>query len=122
MSNENAALQKASPKRADEQGWAFNDKLRTGKGWIYTDENGIERLRYREDADGRFLHEETGYVRWHNEKGECLDINGKPVLVGGKSITEANSVSSIEKMCSSKREFEDVMTIIHISVKNFSYE
>jgi hypothetical protein len=109
-------------KRADEQGWIFNDQLRTGRGWTYKDDTGLERLRFRENPDGKFLHEQTGYIRWCNAKGECLDLNGKPVLAGGNTITEALSVSAIERMCASTEEFENVMSAIHISVKNFSYE
>jgi hypothetical protein len=52
----------------------------TGKGWKWVDEKGIERIRYMyPDEDGKFIHEQEGYWRWQNAKGEWLDETGRVV-------------------------------------------
>jgi RHS repeat-associated protein len=60
-------------------GWAERPAVR-GHGWVWVDENGIERLRYMyPDKNGRFVHEKTGYFRWTDGHGSPLDRYGNVV-------------------------------------------
>ena len=113
---------KSLKKRADSMGWKLNDRLRSGTGWVYTDGNGIERIRYRKNVGGSYLHEETGYIRWADADGHALDINGKKILAGGVPVTEAMSPGQIRRLAASEADFESIMGRLHISIKNFSYE
>jgi hypothetical protein len=107
--------------RAKEQGWAFDDELRSGKGWFFTDENGIERIRYRQTKTGKYMHENDGYVRWANEKGQCLDMNGKAITTQtGNTIPWDAGKSEIERLCGGvESEIDRVMAALHININNF---
>lgn len=126
--------------RAKELGWKLVPGQRTGRGWTIVDQNGIERVRYRKvkrpkkvtrrteldpDSEGRkryqdipkYLHEETGYVRWTNRDGTLLDINGNPITAGGTPVTPDTKVSRIRTLVGGdEAEVERIMKASHISV------
>lgn len=104
--------------RARQLRWKFNDKLRTGKGWVFTDENGLERIRYRIKKDGQWHHEQTGYIRWADESGNLLDVNGKVIMAGDSPIHLSDSMAQIRAKCGGDGAlFENVMKQSHISIQ-----
>ncbi|MGB5635306.1 MAG: DUF4157 domain-containing protein, partial [Waterburya sp.] len=105
-------------KRARQAGWKYNDRLRTGRGWVFSDQNGIERIRYRQDKNGNWLHEETGYLRWTNESGNFLDLNGRQINAGNTPININMSQRQIRALCADEAEFDRVMQASHISINN----
>ena len=57
---------------------------RNNEGWIWVDENGVERMRFmrpsgRSATNSQWARQENGYMRWQNEGGEFLDIDGNVV-------------------------------------------
>lgn len=103
--------------RAKECDWKLTDQLRTGKGWYFTDDKGIERIRYRIDASGTYLHEETGYIRWTDEAGNFLDLSGRQVRATRGPIGVNMTQGQIRALCADEAEFDRVMRESHISVK-----
>lgn len=55
-----------------------------GRGFKWLDENGTERFRFqrpngRSPSGSQWSRESNGYMRWQNERGEFLDIDGNVV-------------------------------------------
>jgi hypothetical protein len=102
--------------RAKKVGWTETKGLRTGRGWYFTDDNGVERIRYRKSKGGKYHHEQTGYVRWTDADGILLDINGNQVLAGGTPVHVNMSTRQIRGLCADEAELDRVMVASHISV------
>ncbi len=54
------------------------------EGWIWKDQNGVERLRFmrptgKNASNEKWARKENGYFRWKNANDEFLDVNGKVV-------------------------------------------
>jgi hypothetical protein len=104
--------------RAVKVGWRPNERLRSGRGWFFTDENGVERFRFRRDKKGTWHHEQTGYIRWTDPSGHFLDVNGRVVTVNDVPIHIDMSRRHIQDViCNGDvAEFDRVMRETHISV------
>lgn len=64
-------------------GWT-RSPTRDNDGWIWTDGNGIERLRFMRPnglspAASQWSRQSNGYFRWQDEAGNFLDIDGRIV-------------------------------------------
>jgi hypothetical protein len=79
VNNKSIAGKSPSRIRSDiPEGWKLEEAR--GHGWKLVDENGVERVRYMyPQKRARWAHEETGYFRRMNEKGEFLDMHGNVV-------------------------------------------
>ena len=104
--------------RAVKVGWKPNEKLRTGRGWFFTDDNGVERFRFRRDKKGSWHHEQTGYIRWTDPNGHFQDINGKVVTVNDVPVhIDMSQRHILQVVCNGDTaEFDRVMQATHISV------
>ena len=104
--------------RAVKVGWKPNEKLRSGRGWFFTDDNGVERFRFRRDKKGSWHHEQTGYIRWTDPSGHFQDINGKLVTVNDIPIhIDMSQRHILQVVCNGDTaEFDRVMQATHISV------
>lgn len=57
---------------------------RNNEGWIWLDQNGVERLRFMRPngmnpSANQWARQSNGYFRWQDAKGNFLDIDGKVV-------------------------------------------
>jgi hypothetical protein len=64
-------------------GWA-SAPTRGNKGFVWTDANGVERLRFmrpngKTPAGSQWSREANGYFRWKDEGGNFLDASGNVV-------------------------------------------
>jgi hypothetical protein len=60
---------------------------REHEGWVWKDQNGVERLRFmrptgRNPSSNQWSRQANGYFRWQNADGNYLDINGNVVPKG----------------------------------------
>jgi RHS repeat-associated protein len=70
-------------RRNKPRGWREVPTARN-EGWIWVDENGIERLRFMRPnganpAASQWSRQSNGYFRWTNESGQFLDVDGNVV-------------------------------------------
>jgi len=68
-----------------------------GGGWKWVDENGTERLRFmrpngKNPAASQWSRQANGYIRWRDEAGGYLDIDGNVVNRSESSFEERTHI------------------------------
>jgi hypothetical protein len=78
------------------QGWTKTPS-RDNQGWIWKDENGVDRLRFMRPtganpAASQWSRQANGYFRWKDANGNWLDIDGNVVPESSKNFLELTHI------------------------------
>jgi RHS repeat-associated protein len=78
------------------QGWT-KTPTRDNQGWIWRDENGVERLRFmrpngENPGASQWSRQANGYFRWKDANGNYLDIDGNVLRQGVEGFEEASHI------------------------------
>jgi hypothetical protein len=78
------------------QGWSKTPS-QNNQGWVWTDENGVERLRFMRPnganpAGSQWSRQSNGYFRWQDANGNYLDIDGNVVKLGSENFNELTHI------------------------------
>jgi RHS repeat-associated protein len=77
-------------------GWT-KTPTRDYEGWIWRDENGVERLRFmrsnrQNPVASQWSRQANGYFRWKDANGNFLDIDGNVLRQGEEGFEEASHI------------------------------